>query len=376
MVFWDYKKLKFAGYLNILKGGREVLNKRTLSVAMALTLALSTGVNVLAAPSTSSSLAQVKQQKQELEVKAEKMDNQIIQTMEDLKNNNNSIASVSNNIKQTQANIDSTQKNIEGQQQVFNQRVKAMYVNGMNSYLGVILNADNLNDFISRVDNVKKVMGFDKNVIGDLKDKKEQLAEGKQQLNDENNKLLALKSENEKKLAKLNSDKQSAKNVIASLDKQEKVLNAQEKSLEIADQATLQAVASAASNVKQSASSRGSSIASSDEVVAYASNFLGVPYVWGGTSPSGFDCSGLVQYVYAHFGITLPRTSEEQQTVGTAVSMDELQPGDLVFFGSPAHHVGIYVGDGQFIEAPHTGLSVRISYLDNRSDFTGGRRVR
>ncbi|ADK13240.1 MULTISPECIES: NlpC/P60 family protein [Clostridium] len=348
------------------------MNKRTLSVAIALTLALSTGANVLAAPSASSSstsLEQVKQQKQELEVKAEKMDNQITQTMNDLENNKKSIASISNNIKQTQANIDSAQKNMENQQQVFNQRVKAMYINGISSYLGVILNADNLNDFISRVDNVKKVMGFDKNVIGNLKDKKEQLANGKEKLNNENNKLLALKSENEKKLAKLNSDKESAKNVIASLD-------AQEKSLEVANQATLKAVASAASNVQQSASRGGSSIASSDAVVAYASNFLGVPYVWGGTSPSGFDCSGLVQYVYAHFGIDLPRTSQEQQTVGTAVSRDELQPGDLVFFGSPAYHVGIYVGGGQFINAPKTGDVVKIASLDNRSDFTGGRRVR
>jgi cell wall-associated NlpC family hydrolase len=348
------------------------LNKRTLYVSIALTLALSTGANVLAAPSASSSstsLEQVKQQKQELEVKAEKMDNQITQTMNDLENNKKSIASISNNIKQTQANIDSAQKNMENQQQVFNQRVKAMYINGISSYLGVILNADNLNDFISRVDNVKKVMGFDKNVIGNLKDKKEQLANGKEKLNNENNKLLALKSENEKKLAKLNSDKESAKNVIASLD-------AQEKSLEVANQATLKAVASAASNVQQSASRGGSSIASSDAVVAYASNFLGVPYVWGGTSPSGFDCSGLVQYVYAHFGIDLPRTSQEQQTVGTAVSRDELQPGDLVFFGSPAYHVGIYVGGGQFINAPKTGDVVKIASLDNRSDFTGGRRVR
>ncbi|QXE19398.1 NlpC/P60 family protein [Clostridium sp. 001] len=348
------------------------MNKRTLSVAIALTLALSTGANVLAAPSASSSstsLEQVKQQKQELEVKAEKMDNQITQTMNDLENNKKNIASISNNIKQTQANIDSAQKNMENQQQVFNQRVKAMYINGISSYLGVILNADNLNDFISRVDNVKKVMGFDKNIIGNLKDKKDQLANGKEKLNSENNKLLALKLENEKKLAKLNSDKESAKNVIASLD-------AQEKSLEIANQATLKAVASAASNVQQSASRGGNSIASSDAVVAYASNFLGVPYVWGGTSPSGFDCSGLVQYVYAHFGINLPRTSQEQQTVGTAVSRDELQPGDLVFFGSPAYHVGIYVGGGQFINAPKTGDVVKIASLDNRSDFTGGRRVR
>ena len=95
--------------------------------------------------------------------------------------------------------------------------------------------------------------------------------------------------------------------------------------------------------------------------------------MWGGTSPSGFDCSGFTQYVFAHFGVNLPRVSEDQQNVGTLVSRDNLQPGDLVFFGTPAHHVGIYVGNGNMINAPHTGAVIRIQTLN--SDFTYGRRV-
>jgi cell wall-associated NlpC family hydrolase len=112
---------------------------------------------------------------------------------------------------------------------------------------------------------------------------------------------------------------------------------------------------------------------SSNSVLAYASNFLGIPYVWGGTSPSGFDCSGFTQYVFAHFGVNLPRVSEDQQNVGTFVSRANLQPGDLVFFGTPAHHVGIYIGGGNMINAPHTGAVIRIQALDD--DFTYGRRV-
>ena len=100
-------------------------------------------------------------------------------------------------------------------------------------------------------------------------------------------------------------------------------------------------------------------------VVADAEQYLGVPYQWGGTSPTtGFDCSGLVQHVYGDLGISLPRTSQEQVTVGTPVaSVADAQPGDLVFFEPSASgpgHVGIYIGNGQMIDAPHTGTDVQI----------------
>lgn len=104
---------------------------------------------------------------------------------------------------------------------------------------------------------------------------------------------------------------------------------------------------------------------SGQAVVQEAQKFLGVPYLWGGASPStGFDCSGLVQYVFGQLGISLPRTSEQQATVGTPVaSLASAQPGDLVFFEpSPQGpgHVGIYIGHGQMIDAPHTGTDVQV----------------
>jgi len=98
------------------------------------------------------------------------------------------------------------------------------------------------------------------------------------------------------------------------------------------------------------------------DVVATALQDLGVPYRWGGTSrETGFDCSGLVQHVFAKLGVALPRTTYQQVDVGTPVaSLAAAQPGDLVFFGTPPHHVGIYLGDGRMIDAPYTGVDVRI----------------
>jgi cell wall-associated NlpC family hydrolase len=130
-----------------------------------------------------------------------------------------------------------------------------------------------------------------------------------------------------------------------------------------------QLVSLASSSTGTATALGASSTASGSAVVSEAEKFLGVPYVWGGSSPGGFDCSGLVQYVFAQLGVELPRGSVDQSEVGTPVaSLAEAQPGDLLFFepgqngappGKPGH-VGIYIGDGQMIDAPETGENVQI----------------
>lgn len=118
--------------------------------------------------------------------------------------------------------------------------------------------------------------------------------------------------------------------------------------------------------------------AKAQAVLDTAAKYLGVPYLWGGTTPSGFDCSGFVQYVLRENGIKITRTTYTQwDNDGTYVSRSQLQPGDLVYFGSSSapHHVGMYVGDGTYIHAPSTGDVVKYSSLDSRRDFCGGKRV-
>lgn len=117
------------------------------------------------------------------------------------------------------------------------------------------------------------------------------------------------------------------------------------------------------------------------DVVNLAYKYEGVPYLYGGTTPSGFDCSGLVQYVYKEVGVTLPRTSKEQYTIGTEVSKNDLQEGDLLFFSSLATsgitHVGIYVGNNNFISST-TSSGVKVYSINNSywsGIYTGAKRV-
>jgi cell wall-associated NlpC family hydrolase len=111
-------------------------------------------------------------------------------------------------------------------------------------------------------------------------------------------------------------------------------------------------------------------------VVAIALQYLGVPYVWGGASPSGFDCSGLTMYAYAKVGVSLPHNAAMQYGMGTPVSRSQLAPGDLVFFNGLSH-VGMYIGGGRFVHAPHTGDVVKISSLSEywyAATYVGARR--
>ncbi|SHH94264.1 C40 family peptidase [Clostridium grantii] len=130
--------------------------------------------------------------------------------------------------------------------------------------------------------------------------------------------------------------------------------------------------------VERTMMSRGKTLGAS--IVEYAYNFLGRPYVWGASGPNSFDCSGLTAYVYGKFGYNLGHYTGYQYEMGTSVSKDNLQMGDLVFFNTsgPHSHVGIYIGNGSFIHAPSTGDVVKISSLNDSyygAKFCGGRRI-
>ncbi|HGG0416381.1 TPA: NlpC/P60 family protein [Clostridium sporogenes] len=352
-----------------------VVNKLSKKLIAALMLALVVNSPVFAEPSQNNSDT-LKEKAETIEMNIEKMDNQIESVMRNIDDNKKQIVKTQKDIKYVQIELNNVEKDTKNAKELFNKRIKSMYINGLDSYLNIILDSEGIGDFILRVDNVKKIIGFNKKVIDNYKLKQDSISNKKENLLAENNKLVALKADNERKLSELNKNKEEQKKLLTQAKEQERlyVVN-EDQALENNATRTVNEIRK---DVPKLSLSRGATTISDSSVVAYASNFLGTPYVWGGTSPKpGFDCSGFTQYVYKHFGISIGRTTYDQIKDGVQVSRDQLQPGDLVFFGTwgNPHHMGIYVGNGSYIHAPRTGDVVKISPL-NRKDYLTARRVK
>ncbi|WP_077835063.1 C40 family peptidase [Clostridium felsineum] len=370
------------------------MHKRILSTVVAVGIIATMGsTSVFASPvqDAQSKLNASHKNVQDLEVTMEKMDNQIETIMSQRDSVNKKISEAQSNINEAQNDIETSKDNIKEEKDKFADRVRALYISGSTqSYVDILLQSKSFSDMVSRIDAIKQISDYDQKLVSDLKDSQNRIEAKKDKIVADKQQLEALNKENDSKLKELN-DKKNEQNALvakakaeeskdaASLKAQqdaEKAAQARAIALAAAPKAT-PAAPKAAAPISRGTSSAPSSnkqvsapssfAGSGNDVVSFAESFRGVHYVWGGTTPSGFDCSGLVQYVYNHFGISLPRTSQEQAGVGTTVSSP--QPGDLLFFGpaSAPYHVAIYAGDGQMVEAPRTGLDVRLTPVRNYS---------
>jgi cell wall-associated NlpC family hydrolase len=254
-----------------------------------------------------------------------------------------------------------------------------------NSTLSLLLGSTSFEDLLNRIEAVNSTSQQDASIVQQVTSFKAAIQEHRAQLQKAHSEQLSVVAQKAAQKQRIESQLASRRQLLSSIKGQ----IAQIKAAEVAQQRQLAASARAriageppvpATGVGVSASTpEGSVIAPPNVhggVVGIAMHYLGVPYVWGGSSPRGFDCSGLVVYVFAQIGVSLPHSSYAMYTMGTPVSMSQLQPGDLVFF-TGASHMGIYIGGGQFIHAPHTGDVVKISSMSGyySSNFVGGRRI-
>jgi len=371
------------------------------NLAVVITLIFTSNITVFAAPTNDKlqlqkdSLKKIQVQRDEVEMKVEEFDNEIEKIMTKTEENKRKISQTEKAIESAAAGVKQIEKENKKEQKLFNNRMRVMYINGFDGYTSVVLDSESFGDFLSRVDNIKTIIEFDKKVLGRFEAAQKELNKKQKSLNKTKESLQSLQVENKQKIDKIMVSKKSQNKLITELKSKEIVTEAlkgkliaeleNKKSISVKQiiqpQVSVNKTLTKLSEIRKSAPtytpSRGAATVSEGAIIAYASTFLGTPYLWGGTSPAGFDCSGFTQYVYAHFGISIGRTTFDQINNGVQVSKDNLKPGDLVFFGTFAnpHHMGMYIGNNNYIHAPHTGDVIKVSAL-GRKDFVTARRVK
>ncbi|MBC7266689.1 MAG: C40 family peptidase [Coriobacteriia bacterium] len=257
---------------------------------------------------------------------------------------------------------------LQEQQRLLEQRAAAIYRDGAEHPLATILAAGSLSDLIARLRFLGAVGEADARTTAALQAQRD-LA-----------RRTAQEAEEAAKRAEELEFELAARKIEIELriqERQEMLANAQADVLALLAEESAERQREEAAFLRQllAGSGDGTMTVQPGSPVETALAYLGVPYVWGGASPvSGFDCSGLVMYVFAQHGVKLPHYSRAQFALGERVAPADLRPGDVVFFGNPVYHVGIYVGGGWFVHAPRTGDVVRVARLVDRSDYAGARR--
>jgi cell wall-associated NlpC family hydrolase len=279
-----------------------------------------------------------------------------------------------------------TEANLKVAQDSLAARLVSAYTSTQdNSTLSVLLGSTSFEDLLNRIEAVNSTSQQDASIVQQVASFKAAVQRHRTELkraHAEQRSIVAEKAAQKRHIeAQLASRRQLLSSIKGEIERIKAAEAAQQRQLAAAAQSRLagaQPVAAVGVGISVS-TPEGSTVAPPNVhggVVGIAMQYLGVPYVWGGSSPRGFDCSGLVSYVFAQIGVSMPHSSYAQFGMGTPVSISQLQPGDLVFF-TGASHVGIYIGGGQFIHAPHTGDVVKISSLSGyySSNFAGGRRI-
>ena len=329
-----------------------------------------------------------------LRSQVETLNNRVESSMEDYQYAKIQLTDTEAALASTSKKLARAEKDLVTAQNHLDVRIDGLYRDGRLGLLDALLGARTFNDLINRFDLLKRVGAKDQEIYAQVATYRADVSARKATLAQDQAKQKKLLAQTKSALASVRerlADREHAlkgkERLVAQLEAEERARQARlvAQAKEAARKATLaakarqQAASTSHSNSNSSAHAEVParnvpSSAVGGSVIDIAMQFIGVPYVWGGASPGGFDCSGLVLYAYARVGVSLPHSSRAQFGYGVAVSRDSLQPGDLVFFGSPIHHVGIYVGGGNMVHAPNTGSSVRINSI-SRSNYAGARRI-
>ncbi len=322
-------------------------------------------------------ITQIENQQAELQREIDALDSELVQLLVDIDVIEDEIAAKQAELKQAQEDLKQAQEEQASQYQAMKKRIVYMYENGNISIIQALIEADSFTDMINRVTYFNEVYTYDRNLLEEYKQTVLEVENLIAQVEEDEAELEEIKISYEEQQAELeraiNKKKASMDNFESQLADAKALANRYRDTIEEQNRIIAQqqqnnrpSVGSGGSSGSSGSSNSGSSnsgggggkteVSSSSRngqaVVDYAAQFEGLKYVWGGTSLSkGVDCSGFVQQVYKHFGVTLPRTSTEQRRAGRGVSVSDIKPGDIVCYSG---HVGIYAGNGMIIHASNS----------------------
>lgn len=338
-----------------------------------------------------SNVSNLEDQQDVLEEEINDMDSELVEIMASISMLEDEIAKMQTQIEEAQAEYDEAKASEEAQYEAMKRRIKFMYEKGDTAYLQLFMEAKSMTDMLNKAGYVEKVYEYDRKLLVSYQETQKKVAEIKEKLETEQSDLVATQFEykeeqtslqamlNEKKAESSNYDtmiaqaRAEAAAYKAAIKQQNELIKKieEEEAKKAAAEEAKRKAAEAASKKKDSSSessndgSTGTIITSATgsalgkEIASYACQFVGNPYVAGGTSlTDGADCSGFTYAVYKKYGYSIPRNSTSQRSTGTGVNYSDAQPGDIICY---AGHVAMYIGGGKIVHASSARTGIKIS---------------
>jgi cell wall-associated NlpC family hydrolase len=350
---------------------------------------VATAVSAPPAAAEPSSLASKEAQAQRVLGQIRSLDSSLSRAIEAYNLANIQLDRIEGDLAENRVRLAIVKRNLRRAQSALAHRLVTIYVSGStNSTLEVLLGARTLDDVLSGIETQNRVSTQDASVLGEVRVFRAEARARAQRLKRARARQAQLVRERASQKASIEAQIGQRQQLLSSIKDEITRIQAAERARqeELARQAQARItrqptfvqspVTAVLNSTEPSEALAAPPPARYGGVVGIAMRYLGIPYVYGGASPSGFDCSGFIMYVYAQVGVSLPHNAAMQYGYGTPVDRSQLQPGDLVFFNGLSHN-GMYIGGGQFIHSPHTGDVVKISSISGwySERWVGARRL-